>query len=721
MGLDRVLHLFRLAKAEPRKKASASGSLTRSQSSQIHRIFAVFVALYAMSANSLLAERPVRIDPSFSPVEKLKADVEYLASESLRGRGVADETIHTAANYVARRFRESGLKTGIVDGSAFQPLMIPVGARVRDADRNFVRFNRVDTTDDDATNNTEQRAQIGVAMNPMSIGATSGNVKGELVFAGYGITAPKLAYDDYATIDAKGKIVVILRKEPGATDPKSPFDGTKTSQHAFFETKIRNAVKHGAVAIIFVNDIGSVSKSIVMAEKNLQREQERKTAIERRLASLPIEAVHSRSKLENQIELVQSSLSALEKELIASQRGVLGIGEAGGLPFTRDKKEKIKPIPVVSVARDFLDNALQRSIGDSLPSLENRIDHTYRPSSVEFDGLTASVSVDLQPSRVSTSNVLGEITGQGALSDQTVVIGAHYDHVGMGGYGSLAPGTIAVHNGADDNASGTAAMFAIAELLSHRLASESSHRRVMFIAFTGEERGLVGSKHYTKHPIYPLDSTVAMINMDMVGRLRDNELTVYGTGSADTFDSVIDRANAKHQFDLVKIPTGYGPSDHQSFYQAGVPVLFFFTGLHNDYHRPSDDSDKIDYGGLTRITDIVCDVALDLASRKPRPIYAQTDKRVQIRRQLTAFLGISMNNRGNHIVISGISPGSPAQRAGLMIGDRLDRLGKKSIRTSDDVLETLRSFSPGDLTKVSIDRYGQTVEISVRLGSRPGD
>ncbi|MCG8652616.1 MAG: PDZ domain-containing protein, partial [Pirellulales bacterium] len=162
-----------------------------------------------------------------------------------------------------------------------------------------------------------------------------------------------------------------------------------------------------------------------------------------------------------------------------------------------------------------------------------------------------------------------------------------------------------------------------------------------------------------------------------------------------------------------------GPSDHQSFYEVGVPVLFFFTGLHNDYHRPTDDFDKIDFGGMVRITDIVSDVALRLAIRKERPEYAETENRVQIRRQMTAFVGVTLSDRDDHVVLSGLTPGGPAERGGLRVGDRLEQLGNQPVRSSNDVLEQLRRRSPGDSLKIRVLRDGKKVDLTVRLEARP--
>jgi hypothetical protein len=261
-------------------------------------------------------------------------------------------------------------------------------------------------------------------------------------------------------------------------------------------------------------------------------------------------------------------------------------------------------------------------------------------------------------------------------------------------------------------------LLATAAQLSQRLAERSSHRRIVFIAFTGEERGLLGSKYYVRNPPFPLDLTVTMVNLDMVGRLRDNELTVYGVGSGDLLDEIVENANAQQQFTLFKVQTGYGPSDHQSFYEAGLPVLFFFTGLHNDYHRPTDDFDKIDFGGLTRITDIVTEVIFELAIREERPRYAETENRVRIRRQMTAFMGVSLSDRGDHVVLSGTAAGGPAERGGLRTGDRLEKLGNHRVRTSSDVLELMRSRSPGDQLKIRVIRDAETIDVTIRLAAR---
>lgn len=573
----------------------------------------------ACATDNLLAEKPSS-DQSPQRLSQIRADIEFLASEDLRGRSSADETIQVAAEYIADRMEGIGLETSLFDGTPMQPFQIPLGPRAGDKEENRVEFSFGDKPE-------KLSAELGEGMRPLSIGSAEGSVKGPVVFAGYGITAPEFDYDDYKGINVAGATVIVIRKEPEMNDPSSRFKGTENTRHAYFATKIENAVKHGATAMILVNDPTSVLGDVQNEKSKIAREQQRKAAMVAQIEKLPEGAANNRKTIREKIVGIDTIVASMQADLDRAKRGVLPVGVAG------PRSPRKKGLPVASVGRDVVTELLEKTLGKSLSSLEKAIDETKRPQSEMLAKTSVSLQVKLKPSYATTSNVVGTIPGKGELEGETIVLGAHYDHVGMGGYGSLAPGTIAVHNGADDNASGTSALLSAAELLAESLRDVASHRRMVFIAFSGEERGLLGSKHYVRNARFPIDQTAAMINMDMVGRLKNNELTVYGTGSADTLDGILEEANVKGQFNLFKVASGYGPSDHQSFYVAGVPVLFFFTGLHNDYHRPSDDFDKIDFGGMARITDTVSDVAFQLAIRKDRPKYAETEKRVEIRRQ----------------------------------------------------------------------------------------
>ncbi len=681
-----------------------------------------FLVLLLLIVGTLPAERPGEIERRSATEADLRADIEFLASDDLRGRGVTDEVIHQAADYIGKRMNKIGLDTTKFDGTPFQQVQITVGARPGAAENNSASFQFVDSASNapppDVNVAPPVEVRLGEGMNPLAIGAENGEFNGPLVFVGYGITAPKigpenLKYDDYAGIDVKGATVMMLRKEPGMNDPNSPFDGVKNTRHAFFVTKIKNAIKHGATGVIMVNDPTSILQGVQNQRSKIAQERERIERIHEELKKLPGDAKNSRASFEQKIVNAERMIESLQNDLQQAKRGVLGVSEAG----ERTIKDAM---PVISLARDTADELITRAIGKTLQEVEQAIDQSMQPNSFVFPKLRASWKVELLPSIADSENVVGVLPGRGQLAEETIIVGAHYDHVGMGGYGSLAPGTIAVHNGADDNASGTATMLAAANYLVETLKEYASHRRIVFVAFTGEERGLIGSKRYVDNPCFPLETTAAMINLDMVGRLRDNELTLYGTGSADVLDEIVDRSNARFQFKLFKVKTGYGPSDHQSFYKAGVPVLFFFTGLHNDYHRPTDDADKIDFASTARITEMVADVALRLAVRAQRPKYAETENRVSIRRQLTAFIGVSLSDRGTLVVLSAVNEGGPADVAGLKAGDQLDRLGKQQIKNSADVLEVLRNRSPGQILKVRVFRDGQPVELNVKLGVRPG-
>lgn len=668
-----------------------------------------------------------------SPDAAMVEDLKYLASDALRGRDSIEPEIDLAAEHIANQFAEAGLETGLFGDSPFQAFDIPVGSRPTDPEHNYFSLAATEQS------SGSPRWSLGKGFSPLSIGAPNGEVRGDMVWVGYGITAPEHDYDDYADVSVEGKIVVMLRKEPAVGDPDSPFNGAGNSPHAYFETKISLAVDNGAIGVLLVNDPASIEKGLEAIRKRRTVEKKRLALIERSLDELPAEAVNSRRSLREKRDRAKQMLAEFEEELTVARRGVLAVTTAGLQPRggrqveidpATGQKRRRDPIPVASIARDVADDWLknyavvagradrQTVLRGGLESVEAAITRDLEPYSADLAGVRGHLEVSMTPAQASTKNVLAEIPGQGTLAEETLVIGAHYDHVGMGGYGSLAPGTVAVHNGADDNASGTATLLHVARKLKPQLAKVASHRRILFIAFSGEERGLLGSRYYVDHPRYPLENTVAMINMDMVGRLRDNELTVYGTGSAEGLDRLLDEVNATAKFDLFRVASGYGPSDHTSFYQKGVPVLFFFTGLHEDYHRPSDDFAELNLDGMTRITDMVCQVSKRLATMASRPVYAATSKRTSIRRQLTVTLGVSLSQRDGYVILSNVVQGSPADEAGLQIGDRLVTIGKRDVTRTEQVIEQLRRRSPGDKMPVTVRRGGETVKHTVRLRAR---
>lgn len=318
-------------------------------------------------------------------------------------------------------------------------------------------------------------------------------------------------------------------------------------------------------------------------------------------------------------------------------------------------------------------------------------------------------------------NVLGLLTGSDpALRDQVVVIGAHYDHLGHGGSGSLAPGDSSIHNGADDNASGVAAMLAVAT----RLAADPPRRSVLFMAFTGEESGLLGSAHWVGTPTLPLADIRAMLNMDMVGRLEDGPLIVYGTGTAAEWPAILDQAGPAAGIDLAYQPEGYGPSDHTSFYTHDIPVLHFFSNTHADYHKPSDDWQKIDVDGLQRVSDLVSRVARDVADRPTALALVQgagepADPAAS-GSGYGAWLGTVPDfapvERG--VRLGGVTAGSPADEAGLIAGDILIGMAGKEIADLQAMTDVLGAHRPGDTIELVVLRDGAEVRTSATLGNR---
>ncbi|MBT6497056.1 MAG: M20/M25/M40 family metallo-hydrolase, partial [Planctomycetaceae bacterium] len=303
------------------------------------------------------------------------------------------------------------------------------------------------------------------------------------------------------------------------------------------------------------------------------------------------------------------------------------------------------------------------------------------------------------------------------LADETVVIGAHYDHVGMGGRGSLAPGSKAVHNGADDNASGTVALIELARRFGSR--DKKPARRIVFIAFTAEERGLIGSAHYVKNPVFPLEKTIAMLNMDMVGRVTDDKLVVYGIGTTPRWKKLIEAEGKKHNFKLTLKEGGFGPSDHSSFYGKKMPVLHFFSGTHKDYHRPTDDWDKINLAGMSRVVQMVEEVADSTIATKERPKYIEVKRKsTQARTGSRPYFGsipdFAENAKG--YAIMAVAGGSPAAKGGLKGGDVIVGLGGQKIGNLSDFDLALRKFKAGDEVDIVVQRKGKEVKLKVILG-----
>jgi hypothetical protein len=321
-------------------------------------------------------------------------------------------------------------------------------------------------------------------------------------------------------------------------------------------------------------------------------------------------------------------------------------------------------------------------------------------------------------------NVIGVLPGKDAnLRNEIVIVGAHYDHLGRGQFGSLDPdSTGQIHNGADDNASGSSALIHIAR----KLRQTPPARTVVFIAFSGEEAGLLGSDYYVKNPVFPLARTYAMVNMDMVGRLRNDRLLVYGVTTAKELLGLLDSLNAEAHFDLKASGDGWGRSDQSSFYGAGLPVLHIFTDLHEDYHRTTDDWEKINADGLAKVADFTSSIVRALANRREPLTFVNVPPPALSTSSTTsssgygAYLGTvpDMADSPGGVRLTGVRAGSPAEKAGLRGNDIIVQIGDLPVPDLQGMTNALRAHKPGDVVEIKILRDGVEQKMRVTLGSR---
>ena len=311
-------------------------------------------------------------------------------------------------------------------------------------------------------------------------------------------------------------------------------------------------------------------------------------------------------------------------------------------------------------------------------------------------------------STITGTNVIGYVDNQ---AEKTVIIGAHYDHLGMGGEGSLYTDGAAIHNGADDNASGVGVLLQLAE----RLKDSITGSNYLFIAFSGEEMGLLGSNYFTKNPTIDLANANYMINMDMVGRLRNgNTLSISGTGTAPVWNQVLNANNPG--FKLVLSESGVGPSDHTSFYLQDIPALHFFTGQHEDYHKPSDDFNKLNYDGMRKITDYILAVVGELDDDSKLSFRKTKNESTNVPRFKVA-LGVMPDYLfdGEGMRIDGVTEGRPAAKAGLLKGDVVIQMGDSTVVDMMSYMRALSVFEEGDTAKVVVQREGAKVEATVKF------
>ncbi len=569
--------------------------------------------------------------------------VKYLASDPLKGRATGTPQLEKAAKYIAGEFKKAGLEP--VGGSWLQPFPVTVSAKLGSG-------NRLITVEQGKTKHWKS----GADFLPFGF-SEAGKASGQVVFVGYGITAPELGYDDYRDIDVKDKIVLLLRHEPQEFDEKSKFDGTTMTLHSQFISKASNARLHGARGVIVVND--------------------------------------SHQHTDKQDGLDDFSKTA-------------GPANAG-MPFLQVKS---------AVAEGWL-----KAAGKDLREIASAIDKDLQPRSTAL-GIEAQISTDLARITKTAHNVAGYLPGE---TDEYVVIGAHYDHLGLGDSHSLAPSQLGqIHHGADDNASGTSGVIELAKWFGH----QPKHKRgILFLTFAGEELGLLGSSYYVANPLKPLDKAVTMVNMDMIGRIRDNRVFLGGSGTGSTFKAMLDgtKDNYGLKLDLTE-QGGYGSSDHTSFTTKRIPTLFFFSGLHGDYHKPSDTADKIDAVGATHVLDLIADLTSTLVAEQGRPDFVRVvDTKPQAEASASgggggygpAFGSIpDFNEPPKGVRFADVRDGTPAQKAGLKAGDILIEFDGKEVKNLTDFTYLLRTKKPGDTVLVKVLRGDQPIEAKVLLTVR---
>ena len=374
-----------------------------------------------------------------------------------------------------------------------------------------------------------------------------------------------------------------------------------------------------------------------------------------------------------------------------------------------------------------LDDETRAQLGIPAAMVSGTVAETVREALL--GGAGAQLEIDVRVTTGEARNVVAVLPGASpTTADEHVVIGAHYDHLGFGGEGSLAPDEAAIHNGADDNASGTAALLEIAREL---VTGPRPERSVTFIAFTGEERGLWGSAHFVDQPTVALEDVVAMLNLDMVGRVVDDAVTVFGFGTAAEWDEVVDAANAAlpRPLRIAKAPDGYGPSDHASFYGKGIPVLHLFSNTHEDYHRPSDDWEKINMDGLVRVVELTAGIAGRLAEggadqvaltpiQQERP--AAPAQSSSSSSGYGPYLGTipDMTPRDFGLRLTGVREGSPAAEAGLRPGDVVVEFDGDPIADIYAYTYALQAKQAGDVVEIVVEREGERVTVTATLGER---
>jgi len=560
--------------------------------------------------------------------------VQFLASDSLKGRKPGTPEINVAARYIHDHFMDAGLKPLADNGYQWFEIVTDVML----GEKNRLSFDGYD-------------AVIKKDFIPLSY-SSSATVNAPVVFTGYGfdIDSDSLRWSDYKGVDVKGKWIMIFRADPELDNSESKF-----IPFSDIRSKVLTAKDKGAAGVLLVTPGG------------------------------------------------------LEKEDKL-------------MPLIVENNEVTSGIPILNITRDLAGKIL-KSTGFSVDSLEHIIASSKSPKSFSTT-VVADATADVVQKREKTANVVAMLEGSDpVLKDEYFVIGGHYDHLGFGGpgSGSRMPDTTAVHNGADDNASGTAMVMSLA----NRLALENGkiRRSIIFVAFSSEEIGLIGSKYFIDHPPVDLKKIRTMFNFDMVGRFdkEKNSISLSGTGTSAEADSILKPLETNLPFAVVNSPDGYGPSDHASFYSSNIPVFYFNTGVHTDYHTPFDDTEKLDFESEKKIGDFATDLILTVDHLPAALTFRESGKKEQVGRtgrKLKVTLGIMPDFAGAEkkgLRIDGVTKGGPADRGGMKKGDIITGINGMTVGNIYEYMSRLQKLKHGMTVNVEVIRDGKNEVLIIQL------
>jgi Tol biopolymer transport system component len=595
------------------------------------------------NARAAIAAAPTRQNTetkaSFIPeiTEKdLKGEVGFLASEKLEGRRTGTEGAKQAAQFLVDQLKAAGVKP--LGENYLQQFDFSAGVNVITNSNHFT------------VNNTG--FELGKDFHPLPF-TGNGKVEGDVVFAGYGLTAPasaeSAAYDSYASLNVSNKIVLVLRYVPEAVEPKRRQE---LNRYAGLRYKATIARNHGAKALLVVTGPNSPNA-----------------------------------------------------------------GELAG--FASDGSSSGSDIVALTISGKTAD-ALFAGSGKNLKDLQTGLDseNPHAESSLALTNARVKIEASVESVKKQDHNVIGWLPG--ANTNEIVMLGAHYDHLGHGETGGFAlkGEENKIHPGADDNASGCAAVLEIAQALAEQFRTNQLPHSVVFAFWSGEEIGLIGSSYYVEHPLLPLTNTLAYLNFDMVGRLRENKLTIQGVGSSSAWKKLLEKRNVAAGFALQLMDDPYAPTDVTAFYPKGVPVLQFFTGSHEEYHRPTDTPDTLNYAGMERVTKFALALTKDLAAAKERPNYVKVERSEReggSRDALRVYLGTIPDyaTEVQGVKLSGTRGGSPADKAGLKAGDIIVEFAGQKIANIYDYTYALDAAKIGQPVKVIVKRGNDRVEVTV--------